>query len=166
VIALQLTVCQSGGGGGGPSTFGYDASSACSKPYSRAGRAHHDLPCDFRRQNWCTIAGSSYPWYFVHLCFVSSALVIDIPWTFACPHLYTHTCANSLRRKFRHDLSSHEVNILRWIEWILNLKFVSKIRKQWSIVKSLFPLSLFRFIADMKEDFTLIYLLIYFQRVI
>lgn len=73
VIALQLTVCQSGGGGGGgggPSTFGYDASSACSKPYSRAGRAHHDLPCDFHRQNWCTIAGSSYPWYFVHLRFV------------------------------------------------------------------------------------------------
>ncbi|RLU20114.1 hypothetical protein DMN91_006720 [Ooceraea biroi] len=67
VIALQLTICQSGGGGGGggPSTFGYDASSACSKPYSRAGRAHHDLPCDFRRQNWCTIAGSSYPWHAV-----------------------------------------------------------------------------------------------------
>lgn len=74
VITLQLTKCQGGGGGGGgPSTFGYDASSACSKPYSRAGRTHHeDLPCDFRRQNWCTIAGSSYPWYFVHLCFVSS----------------------------------------------------------------------------------------------
>ncbi|KAL6264043.1 hypothetical protein P5V15_004124 [Pogonomyrmex californicus] len=76
VLALQLTRCQGGGGGGGggnggPSTFGYDASSACSKPYSRAGRAHHeDLPCDFRRQNWCTIAGSSYPWHavrrFVH----------------------------------------------------------------------------------------------------
>ncbi|XP_024889476.1 protein spaetzle 4-like [Temnothorax curvispinosus] len=69
VIALQLTRCQSGGGGGGgggPSTFGYDASSACSKPYSRAGRAHHeDLPCDFRQQNWCTIAGSSYPWHAV-----------------------------------------------------------------------------------------------------
>ncbi|XP_014472737.1 PREDICTED: uncharacterized protein LOC106743427 [Dinoponera quadriceps] len=61
-IALQLTRCR----GGGPSTFGYDASSACSKPYSRAGRAHHeDLPCDFRRQNWCTIAGSSYPWHAV-----------------------------------------------------------------------------------------------------
>ncbi|XP_025995648.2 protein spaetzle 4 isoform X2 [Solenopsis invicta] len=70
VIALQLTRCQSGGGGigggGGPSTFGYDASSACSKPYSRTGRTHHeDLPCDFRRQNWCTIAGSSYPWHAV-----------------------------------------------------------------------------------------------------
>lgn len=64
VIALQLTKCQ--GSGGGPSTFGYDASSACSKPYSRAGRAHHeDLPCDFRRQNWCTIAGSTYPWHAV-----------------------------------------------------------------------------------------------------
>ncbi|XP_050455046.1 protein spaetzle 4 isoform X2 [Cataglyphis hispanica] len=64
VIALQLTKCQ--GSGGGPSTFGYDASSACSKPYSRAGRAHHeDLPCDFRRQNWCTIAGSAYPWHAV-----------------------------------------------------------------------------------------------------
>ncbi|XP_032665272.1 protein spaetzle 4 isoform X2 [Odontomachus brunneus] len=62
VIALQLTRCQSGG----PSTFGYDASSACSKPYSRAGRAlHDDLPCDFRRQNWCTTAGSSYPWHAV-----------------------------------------------------------------------------------------------------
>lgn len=67
VIVLQLIRCQ----GAGPSTFGYDASSACSKPYSRAGRSHHeDLPCDFRRQNWCTIAGSSYPWYFVHLRFV------------------------------------------------------------------------------------------------
>ncbi|KAL6434623.1 hypothetical protein ACFW04_006163 [Cataglyphis niger] len=64
VIALQLTKCQ--GSGGGPSTFGYDASSACSKPYSRAGRAHHEnLPCDFRRQNWCTIAGSAYPWHAV-----------------------------------------------------------------------------------------------------
>ncbi|XP_012543401.1 protein spaetzle 4 [Monomorium pharaonis] len=68
VITLQLTRCQGdgGSGGGGPSTFGYDASSACSKPYSRAGRARHeDLPCDFRRQNWCTIAGSSYPWHAV-----------------------------------------------------------------------------------------------------
>ncbi|XP_012221501.1 protein spaetzle 4 isoform X2 [Linepithema humile] len=65
VIALQqLTECQ--GGGGGPSTFGYDASSACSKPHSRVGRAHYEnLPCDFRRQNWCTIAGSSYPWHAV-----------------------------------------------------------------------------------------------------
>ncbi|XP_072743153.1 protein spaetzle 4 [Anoplolepis gracilipes] len=64
VIALQLTKCQSSGGG--PSTFGYDASSACSKPYSRTGRAHHEnLPCDFRRQNWCTIAGSAYPWHAV-----------------------------------------------------------------------------------------------------
>ncbi|XP_029168971.1 protein spaetzle 4 isoform X2 [Nylanderia fulva] len=63
-IASQLTKCQ--GSSGGPSTFGYDASSACSKPYSRAGRAHHeDLPCDFRRQNWCTIAGSTYPWHAV-----------------------------------------------------------------------------------------------------
>jgi len=75
VIALQLTRCQSGGSGGGsggPHTFGYDASSSCTKP--RAGRAHHeDLPCDFRRQNWCSVAGSSYPWYFIHLCFISSA---------------------------------------------------------------------------------------------
>ncbi|XP_018359916.1 PREDICTED: uncharacterized protein LOC108759122 [Trachymyrmex cornetzi] len=67
VIALQLTRCQcGGGGGGGPSTFGYDASSACSKPYSRTKRLHHeDLPCDFGQQNWCTIAGSSYPWHAV-----------------------------------------------------------------------------------------------------
>ncbi|KAG6798715.1 protein spaetzle 4 [Apis mellifera caucasica] len=63
VIVYQLVTCQ---GGGGPSTFGYDASSACSKPYSRAGRARlSNLPCDFRRQNWCTIAGSSYPWHAV-----------------------------------------------------------------------------------------------------
>ncbi|EFN86553.1 protein spaetzle 4 isoform X2 [Harpegnathos saltator] len=62
VSALQLPRCR----GGGPSTFGYDASSACSKPYSRVGRAHHeDLPCDFRRQNWCTIPGSAYPWHAV-----------------------------------------------------------------------------------------------------
>ncbi|KAL2722149.1 protein spaetzle 4-like isoform X2 [Vespula maculifrons] len=70
VIRVQLVRCQgNGGGGGGPSTFGYDASSACSKPYSRAGRtiafAIVNLPCDFRRQSWCTIAGSSYPWYFI-----------------------------------------------------------------------------------------------------
>ncbi|CAL7935061.1 unnamed protein product [Xylocopa violacea] len=63
VIAYQLVRCQ---GGGGPSTFGYDASSACSKPYSRAGRARlANLPCDFRRQNWCTVAGNSYPWHAV-----------------------------------------------------------------------------------------------------
>ncbi|XP_047348420.1 protein spaetzle 4 isoform X2 [Vespa velutina] len=68
VIRVQLVRCQ-GNGGGGPSTFGYDASSACSKPYSRAGRtiafAIVNLPCDFRRQSWCTIAGSSYPWHAV-----------------------------------------------------------------------------------------------------
>ncbi|CAK9813601.1 Protein spaetzle 4 [Anthophora plagiata] len=63
VITYELVRCQ---GSGGPSTFGYDASSACSKPYSRAGRARlANLPCDFRRQNWCTIAGSSYPWHAV-----------------------------------------------------------------------------------------------------
>ncbi|XP_063983883.1 protein spaetzle 4 [Diachasmimorpha longicaudata] len=51
---------------GGPNTFNYDASSACSKPYSRRGREHYEkLPCDFRRQNWCTIAGSNYPWHAV-----------------------------------------------------------------------------------------------------
>ncbi|KOX69907.1 Monocarboxylate transporter 9 [Melipona quadrifasciata] len=62
VITYQLARCQ----GGGPSTFGYDASSACSKPYSRAGRARFaNLPCDFRQQNWCTVAGSSYPWHAV-----------------------------------------------------------------------------------------------------
>ncbi|KAK1129015.1 hypothetical protein K0M31_020149 [Melipona bicolor] len=62
VITYQLARCQ----GGGPSTFGYDASSACSKPYSRAGRTRFaNLPCDFRQQNWCTVAGSSYPWHAV-----------------------------------------------------------------------------------------------------
>ncbi|KAK9303444.1 hypothetical protein QLX08_004853 [Tetragonisca angustula] len=62
VITYQLARCQ----GGGPSTFGYDASSACSKPYSRASRARFaNLPCDFRQQNWCTVAGSSYPWHAV-----------------------------------------------------------------------------------------------------
>ncbi|KAK2580707.1 hypothetical protein KPH14_011337 [Odynerus spinipes] len=62
VIRVQLARCQ----GGGPSTFGYDASSACSKPYSRVGRARFvNLPCDFRRQSWCTVAGSSYPWHAV-----------------------------------------------------------------------------------------------------
>ncbi|XP_015172831.1 PREDICTED: RNA polymerase II degradation factor 1 [Polistes dominula] len=65
VISVQLVRCQ-GNGGGGPSTFGYDASSACSKPYSRAGRTRLvNLPCDFRRQSWCTVAGSSYPWHAV-----------------------------------------------------------------------------------------------------
>ncbi|XP_076645762.1 spaetzle domain-containing protein 4 isoform X1 [Halictus rubicundus] len=63
VIIYQLVRCQ---GSGGPSTFGYDASSACSKPYSRSGRARFtNLPCDFRRQNWCTVAGSAYPWHAV-----------------------------------------------------------------------------------------------------
>ncbi|XP_054004892.1 protein spaetzle 4 [Hylaeus anthracinus] len=64
VIAYQHVRCQ--GGGGGPSTFGYDASSACSKPYSRSSRARFaNLPCDLRRQNWCAIAGSAYPWHAV-----------------------------------------------------------------------------------------------------
>ncbi|XP_076636842.1 spaetzle domain-containing protein 4 [Colletes latitarsis] len=63
VITYQHVRCQ---GGGGPSTFGYDASSACSKPYSRSSRARFaNLPCDFRRQNWCAIAGSAYPWHAV-----------------------------------------------------------------------------------------------------
>ncbi|XP_015599372.1 protein spaetzle 4 isoform X2 [Cephus cinctus] len=62
-IALRLVRSQ---GGGGPSSFGYDASSACSKPYSRAARARfQSLPCDFRQQNWCTVAGSAYPWHAV-----------------------------------------------------------------------------------------------------
>lgn len=67
-FALQLILLQHVMGQfatGGASTFNYDASSACSKPYSRNGRQHHEkLPCDFRRQNWCTIAGGAYPWYF------------------------------------------------------------------------------------------------------
>ncbi|XP_043579329.1 protein spaetzle 4 isoform X2 [Bombus pyrosoma] len=67
VIIYQLVRCQ----GGGPSTFGYDASSACSKPYSRVGRSRFEnLPCDFQQQSWCTVAGSGYPWHavrrFVH----------------------------------------------------------------------------------------------------
>ncbi|XP_078033223.1 spaetzle domain-containing protein 4 [Augochlora pura] len=63
VIIYQLVQCQESGG---PSTFGYDASSACSKPYSRSGRARFtNLPCDFRQQNWCTVAGSAYPWHAV-----------------------------------------------------------------------------------------------------
>lgn len=67
VTTYQLVRCQ---GGGGPSTFGYDASSACSKPYSRSGRARFsNLPCDFRRQNWCTIAGNAYPWYIHRILF-------------------------------------------------------------------------------------------------
>ncbi|XP_033228910.1 protein spaetzle 4-like [Belonocnema kinseyi] len=61
VVKLHLARCQ-GLGAGGPSTFGYDASSACSKPYSRDARARFaNLPCDFRQQNWCTIAGNAYP---------------------------------------------------------------------------------------------------------
>ncbi|XP_043274734.1 protein spaetzle 4 isoform X2 [Venturia canescens] len=65
-LMLKSTNGQFGGGGGGPSTFGYDGSSACSKPYSRSGRARFEkLPCDFRRQNWCTVAGSAYPWHAV-----------------------------------------------------------------------------------------------------
>ncbi|XP_014213312.1 protein spaetzle 4-like [Copidosoma floridanum] len=50
---------------GGPSTFGYDASSSCSKPSSRTARARLDLPCDFSRENWCAIAGNAYPWQAV-----------------------------------------------------------------------------------------------------
>ncbi|XP_031779215.1 protein spaetzle 4 [Nasonia vitripennis] len=71
-MALVLLLTLSAGlvlGGmpeGGPSTFGYDASSACSKPYSRVGRARPEhLPCDFRRENWCAIAGNAYPWHAV-----------------------------------------------------------------------------------------------------
>ncbi|XP_034934572.1 protein spaetzle 4 isoform X2 [Chelonus insularis] len=64
-MAVQLVKCQFSGGGG-PSTFGYDASSACTKPYSRVSRAHFEkLPCDFQRQNWCTVAGRFYPWQAV-----------------------------------------------------------------------------------------------------
>lgn len=65
VVRVHLARCQ-GFGGGGPSTFGYDASSACSKPYSRDARVlFENLPCDFRRQNWCTVAGNTYPWQAV-----------------------------------------------------------------------------------------------------
>ncbi|XP_012260997.2 protein spaetzle 4 [Athalia rosae] len=65
VLELLVIGCQ-GFGSGGPSNLGYDASSACSKPYSRAARARFEnLPCDFKRQNWCTVAGSTYPWHAV-----------------------------------------------------------------------------------------------------
>ncbi|XP_058794425.1 protein spaetzle 4-like [Phymastichus coffea] len=48
---------------GGPSTFGYDASSACTQ---RVARAHIEkLPCDFSRDNWCSVAGNAYPWQAV-----------------------------------------------------------------------------------------------------
>jgi len=98
VIALQLTRCQSGGGSGGggggsggPHIFGYDASSSCTKPYSRAGRAHYeDLPCDFRRQNWCSVAGSSYPWYFIHLSSSLPLVVISFQ-DFRPPDIHTLT---------------------------------------------------------------------------
>ncbi|XP_023287791.1 protein spaetzle 4 [Orussus abietinus] len=64
VLKLQLTGSQ--GTTGGPSSFGYDAASACSRPYSRLGRARIEkLPCDFRRQNWCAVAGNAYPWHAV-----------------------------------------------------------------------------------------------------
>ncbi|XP_011314259.1 uncharacterized protein spz4 [Fopius arisanus] len=64
LILLPTVIGQLGTGGSG--TFNYDASSACSRPYSRNGREHYEkLPCDFRRQNWCTIAGSNYPWHAV-----------------------------------------------------------------------------------------------------
>ncbi|KAF7997759.1 hypothetical protein HCN44_009157 [Aphidius gifuensis] len=64
VAIVQLVNSQFGGGG--PSTFGYDASSACSKPYSRNGRSSYEkLPCDFQRQSWCAVAGNTYPWHAV-----------------------------------------------------------------------------------------------------
>lgn len=66
MLKLQTAQCQ-GFRGGGSGNFGYDASSACSKPYSRAGRARFEnLPCDFKRQNWCTVPGSAYPWQVNH----------------------------------------------------------------------------------------------------
>lgn len=61
-MVLQLASSQFGGNGG-PSAFGYDASSACNKPYSRNAKAYLEkIPCDFRRQNWCAVAGNFYPW--------------------------------------------------------------------------------------------------------
>ncbi|XP_046629511.1 protein spaetzle 4 [Neodiprion virginianus] len=65
VLKLQLSRCQSFRGGSS-GNFGYDASSACSRPYSRSARARFEnLPCDFRHQNWCTVPGSAYPWHAV-----------------------------------------------------------------------------------------------------
>ncbi|KAK0172510.1 hypothetical protein PV328_005818 [Microctonus aethiopoides] len=66
ITIVQLASSQFTGATGGPSTFGYDAASVCGKPYSRNGRAYLEkLPCDFRRQNWCTVAGNFYPWHAV-----------------------------------------------------------------------------------------------------
>ncbi|CAD6234215.1 GSCOCG00007660001-RA-CDS [Cotesia congregata] len=43
-------------------SFGYDASSACKKPFARNAKAYFEkLPCDFQHQNWCTVAGKFYP---------------------------------------------------------------------------------------------------------
>ncbi|XP_044595423.1 protein spaetzle 4 isoform X2 [Cotesia glomerata] len=47
-------------------SFGYDASSACKKPFARNAKAYFEkLPCDFQHQNWCTVAGKFYPWHAV-----------------------------------------------------------------------------------------------------
>ena len=152
MIALQLTRCQCGGGGGGPSTFGYDASSACSKPYSRTKRSHHeDLPCDFGRQNWCTIAGSSYPWYFVHLRFISSDQTLLQ--TFARPtFVHSRACLICPWRKFWRCQSSNQTNQsgskVSWVKL--------KIQRQWLILKFPSPFS-----AVFKIVILILYKLIY-----
>ncbi|XP_057326738.1 protein spaetzle 4 [Microplitis mediator] len=47
-------------------SFGYDASSSCSKPFTRNSKVYFEkLPCDFQSQNWCTVAGKYYPWHAV-----------------------------------------------------------------------------------------------------
>ncbi|XP_053596582.1 protein spaetzle 4 isoform X2 [Microplitis demolitor] len=47
-------------------SFGYDASSSCSTPFTRSAKVYFEkLPCDFQRQNWCTVAGKYYPWHAV-----------------------------------------------------------------------------------------------------
>ena len=60
-LSTILTLAESYGQGG-PSTFGYDGGSACTKPISRTARIRAELPCDFEKDNWCSIAGNSYPW--------------------------------------------------------------------------------------------------------
>ncbi|BES87847.1 Hypothetical protein NTJ_00653 [Nesidiocoris tenuis] len=40
--------------------LGYDGYTSCTRPF-RGGKKL-DVPCDFNKQNWCTIPGSYYPW--------------------------------------------------------------------------------------------------------
>lgn len=91
VVSMQLMLI-SGYGEGGPSTFGYDASLACmSQPaFPRQSRARiEDLPCDFRRDNWCTVAGNAYPWsvhtynnyLFKNVIIIYKKIYANVPFT-------------------------------------------------------------------------------------